>query len=385
MHISRRDALISGLALGAAAGIARTAEPQSSMSAQSPVEPLAPPNALLNLEDYERAARERMNPVAWEFLASGAADEITLRSNVEAWRRLPLVPHQLRDVSNIDLSLTLSGQRLAHPILLAPTACQALAHPDGEIGTARGARAAKAGMVLSSYTTIPIEEVAREKPPLFWFQLSVQGRAYTEALIRRSVAAGATAIAVTVDTPTSGPRNRQKRSGFVFPSNLPHVSGTRPEHPLLWKDMEWIARTAGVPIFLKGILHPDDAAMAVESGAAGVMVSNHGARNLDTALSSLEALPAIVEKVGGRIPVIVDGGIRRGTDILKAIAYGATAVMIGRPFVHGLAVNGAMGVESVIRILRSELEMAMALCGCRTLSEIDRSILGVPRLDASPR
>ena len=374
MSVSRRGALKSGFALGASVVIDRTAAAGVvTRHTEGPAEKTAAP--LLTLEDYERAAREKVNLVAWEFIASGAADEISVRWNVEAYRSQRLVPRQLRDVSTLDTSVTLLGTRLAHPILLAPVACQKLAHPDGEVGTARGARAAGAGMVLSSYSTIPIEQVATEKPPLFWFQLYVQDRAYTEQLVRRAVAAGATAIAVTIDSPVAGPRNRQQRSGFVFPKDLPHISGSRPEHPLTWKDLEWIQRAASVPIFLKGVLHPDDADLGVKAGVAGIMVSNHGGRNLDTALATIDALPAIIDAVGGRVPVIVDGGIRRGTDVLKALAHGATAVMIGRPFVHGLAVNGAAGVEAVVGILRREMEMAMMLSGCATLAAVDRGIL----------
>ena len=374
MSVSRRHALKSGVALGASVVMNRSASAGVvTRNAEGSGAKTAAP--LLTLEDYERAARERVDPVAWEYISSGAADEISLRWNVDAYRSVRLMPRQLRDVSTLDTSVRLLGTRLTHPILLAPTACHRLAHPDGEVGTARGARAAGAGMVLSSYSTIPVEQVAVEKPSLFWFQLYVQERAYTERLVRRAVAAGATAIAVTVDTPVAGPRNRQERSGFVFPKNLPHISGDRPEHPLTWKDLEWIQRAAGVPIFLKGVLHPDDAELGVKAGAAGIMVSNHGGRNLDTALATIDALPAIVDKVGGRIPVIVDGGIRRGTDVLKALAYGATAVMIGRPYVHGLAVNGAAGVEAVIGILRREMELAMMLSGCATLAAVDRGIL----------
>jgi 4-hydroxymandelate oxidase len=189
------------------------------------------------------------------------------------------------------------------------------------------------------------------------------------------VDAGASAIAITVDTPVPGPRNRQRRSGFRFPENLPHISGSVSEHPLQWKDLEWIARTAQVPILLKGLLHPGDVENAISAGAAGIMVSNHGGRNLDTAVATIDALPPMVDKVKGRVPVIVDGGIRRGTDVLKAMANGASAVMIGRPYVHGLAVNGAAGVEAVVGILRSEFEMAMALTGCARLSDINRDIL----------
>lgn len=372
--MNRRNALISGLALGASALIDRPAS--GAVIGKSGADAAgAAPESLLTLEDYEHAARKRIDPVAWEYIAGGAADEITVRWNIDAYRSLRLVPRQLRDVSALNLGVTLLGQRLAHPILLAPSACHKLAHPTGELGTARGARTAGAGMVLSSYSTISVEEVATERPSLFWFQLYVQQRAYTERLIRRAVDAGATAIAVTIDTPTGGPRNRQERAGFAFPKNLPHISGGPIEHPLTWKDLEWIQRAASVPLLLKGVLHPDDAELAVKSGAAGIMVSNHGGRNLDTALATIDALPPIVDKVAGRIPVIVDGGIRRGTDVLKAMANGAAAVMIGRPVVHGLAVNGASGVEAVIGILRHELELAMALSGCASIASIDRGIL----------
>ena len=226
---------------------------------------------MLNLDDFEHAALERLDPVVREYVTTGAADELTVRWNRDAYGSIRLVPRVLRDVSRFDLRVRLLGHELPHPILVAPTACHALLHPDGELGTARGARAAGAGMVLSSYSSVPIERVAEERPPLFWFQLYVQDREHTDALVRRAAAAGASAIVVTVDTPVSGARNRQERAGFTFPSDLPHISNARAEHPMTWKDLEWIARAAAVPVVLKGILHPDDVDAAVDAGAAGII------------------------------------------------------------------------------------------------------------------
>src|SRR5215218_5373458 len=209
MTVSRRSALKSGLALGATAMMHGTTTASGATTPPGSRAPGSAPAPLLTLEDYERAARERVDPVAWEYISSGAADEVSLRWNIDAYRSMRLVPRQLRDVSSLNVSVTLLGHQLGHPIILAPTACHKLAHADGEVGTARGARAAAAGMVLSSYSTVPVEQVAAEKPPVFWFQLYVQDRAYTERLVRRAVAAGASAIAVTVDSPVGGPRNRQ--------------------------------------------------------------------------------------------------------------------------------------------------------------------------------
>lgn len=358
--------MTTALVAGASALLAQKGAAQPARASASP--------PLIALEDYERAARGRVDPAAWAYIEGGAADELTLRWNLEAYRSLQVLPRQLRDVARIDTSTSLLGHTLAHPVLLAPAACHKLVHPEGEVATARGARAAAAGMVLSSYSTVPIELVAREKPPLFWFQLYVQDRAYTLELIRRACAAGASAIAVTVDTPVGGARNRQERAGFQFPKDLPHISGAHAEHPLKWSDLEWIRAASTVPILLKGILHPEDAELGIAAGAAGIMVSNHGARNLDTTPASIDALPAVADRVAGRVPVILDGGIRRGTDVMKALAHGADAVMVGRPLFHGLAVDGAAGVESVISILRHELAMAMALAGRPTIASLDRSL-----------
>ena len=377
MTVSRREAVLSTLALTATAML-----PDKAMAGQlrpeearSMTEPSA--ELLVSLDDYEQAARAKIPAVNWEYIEGGAADEITVRWNRDAYRSIRLVPRQLNDVSKIDTRVRLLGHELAHPILLAPTASHILAHAEAEIGTARGARDASAGMVLSTYTSVPVEQVAAVKPPLLWFQLYVQEKGFTTELIKRVAAAGCSALAVTVDTPNSGARNRQARAGFTFPENLPHLTDRNIEHPLAWKDLEWIRAASSMPILLKGILHPADVDLAIKSGAAGIMVSNHGGRNLDTTPATIDALPRIVDAARGRVPVLVDGGIRRGTDVLKALAYGATAVMVGRPYVHGLAVAGAQGVTAVIDILRKELELAMALVGKPTIRSIDRSILFV--------
>lgn len=329
----------------------------------------------ISLADYQHAARERIDAATWEYIESGAADEITLRANIEAWQRLRIVPRHLRNVPAVDTRCTLLGHELAHPVLLAPIACHGLVHADAELATARGARAAGAGMVLSSYATMPVEDVAPEAPPLFWFQLYVQDRDATTAVIRRAASAGCSAIVITIDTPVSGARDRQARAGFEFPTDLPHITGIpAAQHPLTWQDLGWIREAASLPVILKGVLHPDDAELAVKAGAEGIIVSNHGGRNLDTTPATIDALPRIVDRVAGRIPVLVDGGIRRGTDVLKALAHGADAVLIGRPYIHGLAVDGATGVQAVIDILRRELELAMMLCGYGASAEVDRTL-----------
>jgi 4-hydroxymandelate oxidase len=352
---------------------------------------------LASLADVERAARERMSPMANDYVNGGAGDEHTLRWNADAYRDIRLRSRVLVDVSRVDTSLRLLGLDLAHPILLAPTAYHKLVHPDGEVATARGASAARAAMIVSSFATLPIEAVARAASTPLWFQLYVQpDRGFTRALVQRVEAAGCAAICLTVDTPVLGARDRETRIGFALPpgltrANLEGLEGTaanaahRPpegtiysevlEPRLSWQDVAWLRGIATVPVLLKGIMDPDDAARAVQEGVDGLIVSNHGARNLDTVPATITALPRIAEAVAGRVPILLDGGIRRGTDILKALALGASAVAIGRPCLHGLAVDGPAGVARVVQILRTELEMAMALTGRPTLGAIDRTVL----------
>ncbi|MEO6246302.1 MAG: alpha-hydroxy acid oxidase [Opitutaceae bacterium] len=344
---------------------------------------------LLCLDDVEAAAQPLMLESVYNFVAGGAADELTIRWNREKYREIRLQERVLQDVSDLDCSTTILGQRLSLQILLAPTANHRLVHPDGELATARGAGLAEATMVLSSGANTSVEDVMRVATQPIWFQLYIaKDRGLAKALIQRVEAAGAKVLCVTVDSPLDGPRNRQNRTPIVYPPGVghPHYVGiTEPPttvtldevraQVLLWRDIEWIRSLTKMPMLLKGIMNPADAELAIKSGADGVIVSNHGGRCLDTQPATIEALPRIVRQVDGRVPVIVDGGIRRGTDVVKALALGAAAVQIGRPYVYGLAVGGAEGVAHVVKVLRQELLLAMAVLGRRTIASIDRSTI----------
>lgn len=352
----------------------------------------------LNLQDLKSRAWEMLPAMAWEYLDSAAGDEWSKRWNESAFDEIKLWPRVLRDVSKLDIQTHLFGETLAHPVLLAPVAYHKLFHPVGERETARGAMVANAIYCVSTMTNTSIEAIARDCPDTkLWYQLYVQrDRGYTRSLIERVQAAGVRALVVTVDTPVLGNRVRETRAGFHLPEGLTRamLEGLPPElqisghamdqtdiyYPLCdpklaWQDIEWICATAQAPVVLKGILHPADAERAIQSGAAGIIVSNHGGRNLDTVPPTLEVLPAIVKQIDRRMPVLLDGGIRRGTDILKALALGAQAVLIGRPYVWGLAVGGSMGVMRSVDLLLKEFRIAMALSGCATLGEISREVL----------
>jgi 4-hydroxymandelate oxidase len=343
--------------------------------------------------DFEPLAKAKMPKVGWEYISAGAGDELTVRWNKEAYQRIRLKPHVLVDVSQLDTRVTLFGQEHVFPILLAPTASQKLTHPDGELATVRGAGAAGATMVLSSFSNTSLEDVsAAAKGPL-WFQLYMQtDHGFTRDLVQRAEGAGYRALCLTVDTPVGGARNREARAKVDFPAlpnlkglNASRVTSYRPsgeeiyssvlDAALNWKDVEWLRSFAKIPLLVKGVLNPDDADRAVKAGVAGIMVSNHGGRNLDTVPASIDALPLVADKVAGRVPVLVDGGIRRGTDVLKALALGANAVLIGRPYLYGLGAEGETGVTKVINILRREFEMAMALTGRTNIAGIDRSVI----------
>ena len=338
----------------------------------------------LTLDDFETLARERLPHSTMEFIASGAGDEATLRWNREAFQRIALRPRVLRDITRIDTNISLYNDILSYPILLAPVAYQKLIHPEGEVEAARGAAKAGATFVLSTASTCAIEDVATTGAQL-WMQIYVQSdREVSRDLVRRAEAAGVRALCLTVDTPVLGTRNRQARVKFALPPDLPtpHLDAVGRERltvvsakreAITWKDVEWLRSITRLPLLLKGILDDDDAQRAVESGAAGIIVSNHGARNLDTVPATIEALPAIAERVS--VPILLDGGIRRGTDVIKAIAFGAKAILIGRPYAYALAVGGADGVARAIAILREELETSMALLGRASIAEIDRTVL----------
>ena len=342
---------------------------------------------VLSLLEFEELARQSMTPMAYEYVASGAADELTLRWNREAFERIRLRPRMLRDVATVDTRVPLLGRDLPFPILLAPTAYQRVLHPQGELETARGAGAAGVTLIVSMGTTTAIGEIAQVATSPLWFQLYFQSDpGFTRDVVRQAEESGCEALCLTVDTPIIGPRNRQARARFRLPPDVmtPHLYdiGHRKQEIMdprrvaaTWKDVESLRAYTKLPIVLKGILDPEDAELAIQSGAQAVVVSNHGGRNLDTAPASIEALPPIADRVQGRIPLLVDGGIQRGTDVLKALALGATAVLIGRPYCYGLSVAGAAGVTRVVEILRGELEAAMMLSGVAAVSRIDRSVL----------
>lgn len=348
------------------------------LQAQSPAAAGSELERLLSLFDFENEAHSRISHGAWERISGGSADEITLRWNREAYDHIRLKPRILVDVSKLDTRVVLFGQELPFPILLAPTGGQRFIHPEGEVAAARGAAAANSIYVISSSASMKVEDIAKSTKGPVWFQLYVQkDRAFTRDLVQRAEDSGCRALCVTVDSPTFGARNREDRAKNELPEReLPNLKGKDYLDPsLTWKDIDWLRSFARRPVLLKGVLNPNDAATAVKAGASGIIVSNHGARNLDTVPATIDALPLVVEKVGGRVPVLVDGGIRRGTDIIKAFALGASAVQIGRPYLWGLGISGAEGVTRVVEILRKEFEMAMALTGRPTIASINRSVL----------
>jgi isopentenyl diphosphate isomerase/L-lactate dehydrogenase-like FMN-dependent dehydrogenase len=345
-----------------------------------------------DFDALEQAAEKKLPPASWAFCVTGSDDEITAVENAAAWRALRLRPRVLNDVAKTDTATTVLGQRSVAPILVAPTGRHKLFHPDGERATARGAAAADALYVMATSANVPLEDVAAErKGAPQWFQLYLfPEHREIEALIDRAAATGFSAIALTVDNQVYGWSPRAARVPFaprddIRNVNMPGKPMARtaydPEYrgkvmfPTTWRDLEWLVKRSPLPVIVKGVLRADDALRCAELGARAVIVSNHGGRHLDTTLPTASALPEIAAKLAGKAEVYVDGGIRRGTDILKALALGARAVLVGRPPIWGLAVDGPDGVAAVMRHLREELLLAMQLCGIATPGEATRDLV----------
>jgi 4-hydroxymandelate oxidase len=394
-RVTRRQALTSvALAAGGATAAVNARAQSPAPRAAGPSGPLTAPAVptaaaadLFSIPQYEERARQLMSVPAWEYYDQGCADDLTVRWNREALQRLRLESRVMVDVERIDTSTTLLGRPLAHPILLAPAAAHMLVHPEGEVATARGASLASATMVLSTNANCSVEAVAAVATQPLWFQLYVnRDRAIARDLIQRVERAGCAALCVTLDQPLIYARDRVSRHAEALralplpniptpiPGGLTQTSASR-SRSLTWKDLEWFRSVTRLPIVLKGVMHPDDAEQAVQAGADAIIVSNHGGRALDGVAATIDALPRVADRVARRLPVLMDGGIRRGGDVLKALARGASAVLIGRPYLYGLAVNGSEGVQHVVEILRREFETAMGLTGRTTIAQIDRTVL----------
>jgi len=386
--MTRRDAARNLLAWMAGAPFLR---------AQQPLDRLPAIDDLVNVFEFEPVAKARITHAAYEYVASGVDDEWTVRRNRDAFGRITLLPRFLRDVGKLDLSLELFGSRLDMPILVAPTGSQGLSHADGELAMARAAGATKTIMVVSTAATYPIDKIAAAATGPLWFQLyAAADLDATRERVDRAVAAGCKAVCYTVDSQYPPNRERLLRDRSSGP---PSASSPRPRQPggrgtvfqepaqygirpslaakLTWSFVEQLKGWANVPVLIKGILTAEDARLCVEHGAAGVIVSNHGGRRLDRVPSSIEVLPEIVDAVGGKVPILIDSGFRRGTDILKALAIGAKAVLVGRPTVWGLGAYGQAGAQRALELLQTELARAMGLAGCASLASIDRTIIRI--------
>jgi len=364
--------------------------------ADSMVDKKTRPGAPLKLDDFEPAARAVLPPAVYDYIAGGSEDEAALQGNREAFSRYRFRFKILASTDQIDLSSELFGQRFRMPVHLAPTAIQRMTHPDGELAAYRAASYAGIAYALSTMSSSAIEEVAAAATGPRWFQLYMHGeRAVSASFVERAVDAGYSAILLTVDLPRTGRRERDIRNAFSLPEGLRYANldarrradtadGPDPfaqnvnanTNPGLgWADLEWLVAKTSLPVIVKGVVRGDDARHAVEVGARGLIVSNHGGRQLDYAIASLDALPEVVEAVGRDVPVLMDGGVRRGTDVLKALCLGAQGVLIGRPFLYALAVGGADAVTRMLEMLRQEIELSMSLLGVRRLSELGENLV----------
>ncbi|XP_010318479.1 peroxisomal (S)-2-hydroxyacid oxidase GLO4 isoform X1 [Solanum lycopersicum] len=348
----------------------------------------------VNVYEFQELARKVLPKMYYDFFAGGAEDEYTLKENVEAFHRITIQPRILVDVSRIDMSTVILGHKTSAPIILAPSSAHQLAHPEGEVATARGAAACNVIMGLSFMSTCTVEEVASSCNAVRFFQIYVfKKRDVTEFMVRRAEKNGFRAIILTADTPRLGRREADIKNkmisfrlrnfeGFISTdvvsdkgSNLAAYAEETLDPSLCWKDIAWLKSITKLPILIKGVLNGEDGTTmkAIEAGVVGIIVSNHGARQLDYSPATISVLEEVVQAVQGKVPVLLDGGIRRGTDIFKALALGAKAVMIGRPVIYGLAAKGESGVKQVIEMLKNELELTMALAGCCTVDDITRS------------
>ena len=354
---------------------------------------------ILNLRDLEEAAARVLDANALGYYSSGADDERVLRDNLEAWARVKLAPRILVDVSQRSLATTVVGTPVDMPVLIAPMAMQAMAHADGELATVRAAGSAGTVMVLSTISNVAVEQVVAAAARPVWFQLYVyRDRGAALELVRRVEAAGCKALVLTVDLPVLGHREADSRNRFRLPAHLslPNVvdegriaklaqeeaasalamhAASQIDPALTWKDVEWLRDQTSLPLVLKGILRPDDAVRAFQHGASAIVVSNHGGRQIDAVPATADALPRVIDAVGPRGEVLVDGGIRRGTDVVRALALGARAVLLGRPVLWGLAVDGEAGALRALTMLRDEIDRALALCGCPTPKHVTRDLL----------
>lgn len=352
----------------------------------------------INLEELGQKASEILPKASYDYYSGGATDEITLIDNLRSFDRIKLRPRMLKDVSEVNTCLNILDCKTRSPIMVAPMAFQKLAHADGELATARAASFHNTIMAVSTLATYSLEEIKEENSSNLWFQLYVyKDREITKNLLERAERVGYRAIVITVDSPVLGKREKDIRNRFNLPkgltiknlancnlesfpeakdnSGLSNYIDSLYDRSLTWDSLKWITQLTSLPILVKGILRADDAKLAIKNGARGIVVSNHGGRQLDTTVSTIEALPEVVHAVDKQVPIIMDGGIRRGTDILKALALGANAIFLGRPILWGLALAGETGVRQVLSVLQLELENAMTLAGCKTLEDIKEDLI----------
>ena len=350
----------------------------------------------INLYDYEARAKQVLPHDIWDFIEGGSMDEFTTRRNRSAFEALTLRPRFLRDISHRDISTTVLGERISLPVMICPAGSHMIAHPEGEVATAQGTGMSNTLMMLSTFSNCSMEEVAETAACPLWYQLSHHGYEYTEMLVHRAEEAGFKAICLGADAPIPSLKERDLRNRYVQPFPLGNFRGRRTTiteasgvdeqlawenslvPPITWKELEWLRSLTSLPLVLKGIRTAEDAHLAVEHGVEGILVSTHGGRRMDMTMGAIETLPEVVEAVKGRAEVYVDSGVRRGSDVIKALALGARAVAIGRPLFWGLAVDGAEGVHGVLELLREEIDRCMAYCGQSNIRELEPGLVNIP-------